>query len=205
MACINLKSVRTLGALTWSIPLAIAFLLSGFVCTALMAQEPAPQSTSAAPETTKTADDELTELRKKIQQLDSELGQLRLLVAKLQRYREMDYLRDQLMREEQRAEGLQAQLVETAAKEVPLQKRIDEIEDLLRPQRLEQEMAGVGSTRPEEDRDAVRNRLGNEKRRLQIQIDVLRQSRLRFQSSLNTADAAITRLRQRLNEVVRPQ
>lgn len=165
------------------------------------------QDQSTAPAASETAGrtmaDELTELRKKFQRLDAEVTRLKALAAKLEKYQQVDYLRDQLVKEEQRAEVLQAQSVELSVKEAPLQDRIDEIDAQLRPQNLEQSMAGVGSTRPEEARDAVRNRLSNEKRRLQNQIDLLRQSRIRLQSSLATSDASIARLKLRLNEVSR--
>jgi len=177
----------------------LAFCLSA---SAARAQEPA--TTAASNETSnRTTEDELAELRKKFQRLDSEVTRLRLLVAKLEKYQQIDYLREQLVKEEQRAEALQAQLGDISAKEGPLQNRVEEIDAQLRPQNLEQSMAGVGSTRPEEARDAVRNRLSNEKRRLQSQIDLLRQSRTRLQASLTTADASIARLRQRLNEISR--
>jgi len=188
------------------LPLAImaaaVFLPLCFSASAARAQEPAtpPASNETA---NRTMEDELAELRKKFQRLDSEVTRLRLLVAKLEKYQQIDYLRDQLAKEEQRAEALQAQLGDISAKEGPLQDRVEEIDAQLRPQNLEQSMAGVGSTRPEEARDAVRNRLSNEKRRLQSQIDLLRQSRTRLHASLTTADASIARLRQRLNEISR--
>ena len=181
---------------------AAVFLALCLSASAARAQEPA--TTAASNETSnRITEDELAELRKKFQRLDSEVTRLRLLVAKLEKYQQIDYLREQLVKEEQRAEALQAQLGDISAKEGPLQDRVEEIDAQLRPQNLEQSMAGVGSTRPEEARDAVRNRLSNEKRRLQSQIDLLRQSRTRLQASLTTADASIARLRQRLNEISR--
>ena len=171
--------------------------------TATAQEQAAPPAANQSSSTTN--EDDVAELRKKVRQLDSEVTRLKLLVAKLEKYQQIDYLRDLLMKEEQRAEVLQSQLFDIGAKEGPLQDRSDEIDGLLRPQVLEQSMAGVGSTRPEETRDAVRNRLSNEKRRLQSQLDLLRQSRQRLQSSLSTTDASISRLKQRLSEVTRPQ
>lgn len=162
------------------------------------------QSTNNQASTT-TPEEEIAELRRKVQKLDAEVSRLRLQVAKLEKYQQIDYLRDLLMKEEQRAEVLQAQLFEIGVKEGPLQDRVDEIDGMLRPQALEQSMAGVGSTRPEETRDAVRNRLGNERRRLLGQLELLRQSRMRLQSSLSTSDASISRLKQRLSEVTSRQ
>ena len=105
-----------------------------------------------------------------------------------------------LMKEEEHVELLQGQLVDIGGKEIPLQTRLDEIEQQLRPDRVEQSLAGIGSMRPEEDRDAVRRQLANERRRIMTQLDLLRQNRMRLQIFLNTADTSISRLRLRLNE-----
>ena len=108
------------------------------------------------------------------------------------------------MKEEQRAEALQVQLTETSEKESALQTRIDQLDYQLRPDNIDQALAGVGSMRPEEAKDALRRRLSNEKRRQQAQIDLLHQNRDGLKASLATADASIQRLRVRLNEATRP-
>jgi len=155
------------------------------------------------PPQTAPKDDDIEKLRKLVSQLSAEVGRLRAEVAKLEKYQQIDYLRGQLLKEEQRAEGLQKELSDIAAKETSLQKRLDEIEPQLRPDRIEQSLAGVGSTRPEENREAVRTQLSNEKRRIQIQLDQFHLNRPRLQSSISTAEASITVLRQRLSEAVR--
>jgi hypothetical protein len=124
-------------------------------------------------------------------------------VATLRRYKELDYLRDLLMKEEQRQEALEVQLLDIGTREIPLQGRLDEIDTQLRPDRLEQSLAGIGSLRPEEERDAARRQLGNERRRIQAQLDLLRQARTRLQAAMATSDAAIGRLKQRINEVTK--
>jgi len=138
-----------------------------------------------------------------VSQLSGEVARLRAEVAKLEKYEKIDYIRDQMRREEQRAEGLQRELSDIAAKETSLQKRLDEIEPQLRPDRIEQSLAGVGSTRPEENRDAVRTQLSNEKRHIQAQLDQFRLNRPLLQSSISNAEASIARFRQRLVEAVR--
>lgn len=148
-------------------------------------------------------DDELERLRKSVQQLGAEVTRLRAEVAKLERYRQVDYLRDLLVKEEQRTEALQKELIDMDAKETVLQKRLDEIEPQLRPDRVEQSLAGVGSTRPEQERAAVMNQLSNEKRRVQIQLDQYRQNRPRLQAAISSAEASIATLKQRLREAVR--
>ncbi|PYS20679.1 MAG: hypothetical protein DMF72_20310 [Acidobacteria bacterium] len=168
---------------------------------AVRAQE-APKNETPPPQTS-TKDDDIEQLRKMVREQSAEVGRLKAEVAKLEKYRQIDYLRAQLLKEEQRAEALQRELSDIAAKETSLQKRLDEIEPQLRPDRIEQSLAGVGSTRPEENRDAVRNQLSNEKRKIQAQLDQFRQNRMRLQASLSTAEASIANLRQRLSEAVR--
>ena len=167
---------------------------------AVIAQEVAKDQ---PPPQTSAKDDEIGKLRKLVSQLSAEVAQLKAEVAKLKKYEQVDYLRGQLVKEEQRAEGLQRELSDNAAKETSLQKRLDEIEPQLRSDRIEQSMAGIGSTRPEELRDAVQRRLSNEKRDIQAQLDQLHMNRTRLQSSLSTAEASIAVLRQRLRDAVR--
>ena len=155
------------------------------------------------PSQTSPREDEIAQLRKTVSQLSTEVARLRAEVAKLEKYQKIDYIREQMRKEEQGAEGLQRELSDIAAKETSLQKRLDEIEPQLRPDRIEQSLAGVGSTRPEENRDAVRNQLSNEKRRIQAQLDQFRLNRPLLQSSIINAEASIARFRQRLNEAVR--
>ncbi|HMG73416.1 MAG TPA: hypothetical protein VK582_07940 [Pyrinomonadaceae bacterium] len=147
---------------------------------------------------------ECEQLRKNVQQLTADVDQLKRKVADLDKYRQIDYLRDLLMKEEQRAEALQAQIQDLIEKESPLQTRIDQLDEQLRPENIDQALAGVGSMRPEEAKDALRRRLGNEKRRVQAQLDLLHQSQTRLQASLATADMSILRLRLRLSEATRP-
>ena len=65
-------------------------------------------------------------------------------------------------------------------------------------------MAGVGSLHPEEAREEIRRRPTNEKLRLQSQLDLQRQDKVRTQVSLATTDASIQRLKQKLAEAQRP-
>ena len=171
--------------------------LSGSAVAQKVAKDESP------PPQTSPKEDEIEQLRKSVSHLSAEVARLRAEVAKLEKYQKIDYIRDQMRREEQRAEGLQRELSDIAARETSLQKRLDEIEPQLRPDRIEQSLAGVGSTRPEENRDAVRTQLSNEKRRIQAQLDQFRLNRPLLQSSISNAEASIARFRQRLAEAVR--
>lgn len=158
--------------------------------------EPAPAQTSPK-------NDEIEQLRKSVRQLSAEVARLKAENAKLEKYRQVDYLRDQLLKEEQRVETLQKELVDIGARESSLQKRLDEIEPQLRPDQIEQARAGVGSMRPEEDREAMRRQLSNERRRIQTQLDQLQQNRVRLQSAISSAEASMTTLRLRFKDALR--
>ncbi len=168
----------------------------------VLAQDPKPQGTqepSAA--ATPSAEEELTKLRKQVQQLSAEVNRLRAEVAKLERYKTIDYTRELMIKEEQRIRDLQKELVDNAAKETALQKRLDEIEEEQRPDRIERSLAGVGSVKPEEERSAISTRLSNEKRRIQTQLETLRASRTRIPPLIANAEESISRLKQRLSEL----
>jgi peptidoglycan hydrolase CwlO-like protein len=187
--------------LTRSIKITLAAFFCAFVLGSnAMAQDARNQT---PPPQTSPRDDECEQLRKLVPQLRTEVARLRAEVVKLEKYQKVDYLRDQIVKEEQRVEALQRELLDMGAKEMPLQARLDEIDAQLRPDRIEQSLAGVGSTRPEDQREAIQRQLSNEKRRIQTQLDQFRQNRTRIQASIDSAEAAIPPLRQRLKEAIR--
>ena len=185
-----------------SIKITLAAFFCAFVLGANAITQDARNQTPP-PAQTQPRDDECEQLRKLVPQLRTEVARLRADVAKLEKYRQVDYLRDQLVKEEQRIEALQRELIDMGAKEMPLQARLDEIDAQLRPDRIEQSLAGVGSTKPEEQREAIQRQLSNEKRRIQTQLDQFRQNRTRIQASITSAEAAIPTIRQRLREAIR--
>jgi peptidoglycan hydrolase CwlO-like protein len=192
----GISLVRVYKALT------LAALLCGVMHgSTAAAQEPARNW--AAPAQAAPKNDDIDQLRKMVRQLGAEVSRLKAENARLEKYRQVDYLREQLLKEEQRVESLQKELADIGSRETSLQNRLDEIEPQLRPDQIEQARAGVGSMRPEEDREAMRQRLANEKRRIQNQLDQLQQNRVRFQSSISSAEASIVTLRQRLKDAVR--
>lgn len=147
--------------------------------------------------------DDVEQLRKAVRQLSAEVARLRAEVAKLEKYRQVDYLRDLITKEENRIDAAQKELINIGAKEMTLKKRLDEIETELRPDRIQQSLAGVGSMRPEQEREAIERQLSNEKRRIQAQLDQFPQNRTRLQSVISNAEASIVTLRQRLRDAVR--
>jgi hypothetical protein len=146
---------------------------------------------------------ESEQLRRKVQQVNDEVRRLRLRVAELEKDRLAATLQEQLEKEEQRGEALQLHLYEIAEKEAPLQARMEQINQQLRPESMERSLAGVGSVHPEDLRDEVKKKVVGEKVRLQMQLDLLRQDRARTQASLATTDAAIQRLKLKLQQALR--
>ena len=175
----------------------VFFVVEGSNAVAQEAKnEPAPLQTT-------TKNDEIEQLRKSVRQLSAEVARLKAENAKLEKYQQVDYLRGQLTKEEQRVESLQKELTDMSARETSLQKRLDEIEPQLQPGQIEQSRAGIGSLRPEEDREAVQRQLLNEKRRIQTQLDLFQQNRVRIQNAISSAEASTASLRLRLRDAMR--
>jgi chromosome segregation ATPase len=177
--------------------------LLGFVISSSAVDGQEAAKNQPPPERSSSKEDEIEQLRKSVRQLSAEVARLRAEVAKLEKYRQIDYLRDLLLKEEQRVDASQKELIDIGAKEMTLQKRLDEIDTELRPDRIQQSLAGVGSMRPEQERQAIELRLSNEKRRIQAQLDQFRQNRVRLQAAISNAEASIVILRQRLKDAVR--
>ncbi len=146
---------------------------------------------------------EVETLRKQSQRLRAEVDRLKAQVKELEKYKEIDYVRDLLMREEQRGEELQLKLLDVAEKSANLQSRLVAIDQQLSPENIERALAGVGSLRPEETREGARRRLVMERQGLLAQIQLTRQEQTRLQMSLQSADQSIQRLRLRLSEAIR--
>lgn len=169
--------------------------------SAAFAQEAA--KSQPPPERSSPKEDDVEQLRKMVQKLSAEVARLKAEVAKLEKLRQVDYLRDLMTKEENRINAAQKELIDIDAKETALQKRLSEIETELRPDRIQQSLAGVGSLRPEQQREALERQLSNEKRRIQAQLDQFPQTRTRLQAVITSAEASIVTLRQRLRDAVR--
>lgn len=191
----------------------MSFILLGVIglalgeATVIRAQEQAKKDSpapAASPQPTElTPEEKIIQLEKKVAQLTSEVARLRAELAKLEKYKQIDYTRDLMIKEEDRLRGLQSELTDIAAKETALNKRLDEIEKEQNPDRIQRSMAGVGSTKPEEEREAIMRKLSNEKRQIQSQLETLRSTRIRNAGLIANAEASISRLKQRLAELSR--
>jgi hypothetical protein len=107
---------------------------------------------------------------------------------------------ERLTRAEQRAESVRSQMLDTESKLADLQARMDQVDYSLKPENIDQSIAGYGSVHPEEARAARRRQLENEKARLQAQINLLENSRTRLQASLSTAESEVDLLRRRIDQ-----
>lgn len=68
---------------------------------------------------------------------------------------------------------LKQQLLDLESKETRLRMRLEEIDEQLKPESIERELAGVGSMHPEELREHRRKLLTIERNGLQAQLDLL--------------------------------
>jgi len=143
------------------------------------------------------------EVRSNLQRLNEEMSRLRRRLAELEKDRQINTIQDMLTKEEQRGEGLQLHLIEIAEKEEPLQARVDQLNQNLKPERIEGIMSGVGSVHPEEAREELRRRIVNERSRVQVQLELLRQDKMRTMASLRTTDDAIQRLKIKLTDAIK--
>jgi len=187
---------------------AVLIALLAFIAIAHSQQQSndaSKQSKSALDATTTTTTSDCPEadsLRNNVQQLRSEVQRLKTKVAQLEKDRLATSLQEQLEHEQEIGERLQLHLIEIAEKEVPLLARMDQINQLLRPEAMDRVLAGVGSVHPEDVRDETRKSLTTERFRIQAQLELFRQDRMRTQASLATTDAAIQRLKQKLLEAL---
>jgi hypothetical protein len=162
------------------------------------------QTSTKRPEGTSQNCSDADQLRRNVTQLSAENQRLKKRVADLEKERLAASIQDQLEKEEQRGEALQHHLFEISEKEGPLAVRMDQINQQLKPEAIERNLAGVGSLHPEDVREEIKKRLANEKVRVQTQLDLLKQDQRRTQASLASTDAAIQRLKQKLLEAQKP-
>src|SRR5688500_17964045 len=82
---------------------------------------------------------------------------------------------------------IKLRLLDLEAKEQELKYRKIELEEALKPENIERSLAGVGSTRPEELREARRRQLTIERESISAQLKILENTRTRLETSLAEA------------------
>ena len=85
-------------------------------------------------------------------------------------------------------ENLRFQLIELQGKEEALRSRAAELDEALKPENIERSLAGIGSTRPEELREARRRQLQAERNGIAAQLQTLETSRLRLEAAIRDAE-----------------
>ena len=85
------------------------------------------------------------------------------------------------------ASTLKQQLLDLESKETGLRMRLEELDEQLKPESIERELAGIGSTHPEELREHRRKLLTIERNGLQTQLDLLEEDRARIEAAIATA------------------
>lgn len=89
----------------------------------------------------------------------------------------------------ERAAKLRGQLANVQAQQTDLQTRLAQIDEDIKPENIERSLAGVGSTRPEELREARRRQLDIQRKGIQAQLESLAAIRTRLESAIASADA----------------
>ena len=157
-------------------------------------QDSTDSAKKAAPK--KTVSEE-QEMQQTINSLSNQVNKLNDKLSQMNEHDKTLLDMERLTRAEQRSENLRSQLIDTEGRLADLQSRLEQTEFALRPENIER-AAGYGTTRPEEARDAKRRSLENEKQRLQAQVRILETSKTRLTQALETSDAEVDALRQKI-------
>jgi hypothetical protein len=94
---------------------------------------------------------------------------------------------------QEHAARLRAQLVDLQAQQTDLQTRLAQIDEDIKPDNIERSLAGIGSTHPEELREARRRQLEIQRRGIQAQVDSLAASRVRLEAMIASVDVESSR------------
>jgi chromosome segregation ATPase len=89
----------------------------------------------------------------------------------------------------EKAAALRAQLAEVETKQAEMQTRLQALDERLKPENIERDLAGVGSTRPEDVREQRRRQLEIERNGVRAQLDLLSTSHTRLETAIAKADA----------------
>jgi hypothetical protein len=85
---------------------------------------------------------------------------------------------------------LKQQLLDLASIETLIRMRLEELDEQLKPESIERELAGIGSVHPEELREHRRKLLTIERNGLQTQLGLLEEDRARIEAAIATAGTA---------------
>jgi hypothetical protein len=91
-------------------------------------------------------------------------------------------------RAQEKVESLRSQLVEVEAKQAQLQTRLQQLDEELKPENIEKNLAGVGSTHPEDLREQRRRQLEIERNGVQSQLNLMTTSHTRLETAIAQAE-----------------
>ena len=83
---------------------------------------------------------------------------------------------------------LRLQLIEVQEKEGSLRMRAQQLDEELKPENIERSLAGIGSTRPEELREARRRQLTIERESVKAQLKLVEIMRTRLETAIASAE-----------------
>ncbi len=83
---------------------------------------------------------------------------------------------------------LRLQLIELQEKEGSLRLRAQQLEEELKPENIERSLAGIGSTRPEELREARRRQLTIERESVKAQLKLIETTKARLETAIASAE-----------------
>jgi hypothetical protein len=158
-------------------------------------------NTRRTPARTETTDADAA--NRAVKQLSNEVTQLNKKFDEMEKQRRTDLLQERLTRAEQRVEALQTQLSDVMEKQANMQARSDQIDELMKPENLERQVATVGTFRPDEAREALRHQYENEKKRVQAQLEVQNTRKQQLERSLTDAEQLAQRIRTDLEDAMR--
>jgi len=109
---------------------------------------------------------------------------------------------DILTKAEQRSDNLRKQLFDMMEKENSIRSRLDQIENDLRPEAIDRQLAITGSLRPEELRAQKRRSLELERQNLNNLLTEVLKARASLETNLSRSEALVERLRARLEKEI---
>ena len=87
------------------------------------------------------------------------------------------------------ASTLKQQLLDLESKETGLRIRLEELDEQLKPESIERELAGIGSTRPEELREHRRKLLTIERNGIRKQLNLLAEQHARTEADIAESES----------------
>jgi len=147
-------------------------------------------------------DDKLDKTNARVKELNSRIKNLES--AKKDPYEEKQKRLllnlDILTRAEQRAENIRKQMFEMIEKESAIKTRLNNIENDIRPEVIDRQVAFAGSLRPEQLREMRKKSLEAEKLNLQNLLTEIQNTRANLETNVQKADQLVEKLRAKLEK-----